>query len=208
MKNDDGLLEKALAVDPNFAEAHFLLGVRETDRGEYAAAIEHLQRAVAIEPRRFTYWHALGYAQAKVGRPPGSSRVGAKSLHHRRDRARGTNGGFAHPTGVGRAGREKKAGPNVITPPSWQNPKGDTRLEGTLTRVDCQSLPVTLAVSSAGKTIELIVQDPTAVQLVNAEGASTVLVCGAQSQPVTVEYNAASKEITRIEFKHVVIMKR
>jgi hypothetical protein len=33
-------------------------------------------------------------------------------------------------------------------------------------------------------------------------------VCGEQSRPVAVEYVAATKEITRIEFKPVVIIKR
>ena len=101
--------------------------------------------------------------------------------------------------------RTKK--PAVTTPPSWQNPKGDTRAEGTLTRVDCDSLPVRLILSTETGTIELNVQNPSAVELLNAEGASTTLVCGAQSRPVAVEYFAKTKEITRIEFKQV-IMKR
>jgi hypothetical protein len=43
------------------------------------------------------------------------------------------------------------------------------------------------------------------VELLNAEGASTTLVCGKQSRPVAVEYLSASKEITRIEFKQAII---
>jgi len=77
-----------------------------------------------------------------------------------------------------------------------------------LTRVDCDSRPVRLAVSTSNKTIELYVPDPNEVELLNAEGVSTTLVCGEQSRPVAVEYVAATGEITRIEFKPVVIMKR
>ena len=102
--------------------------------------------------------------------------------------------------------RDRK--PEVTTPRSWQNPKGDARVEGTLTEVDCSADPVRLVVSAEGKTIELTVRDPARVVLINADGASTTLVCGGQSLPVAVEYEGSSKNITRIEFKRVVIMKR
>src|SRR5262249_47575279 len=67
-KRVDELLRRTIALNRNFAEAHFLLGVRATDDGEYAAAIEHLREAVRILPRQSYFWHALGYAQAKLGR--------------------------------------------------------------------------------------------------------------------------------------------
>jgi hypothetical protein len=97
--------------------------------------------------------------------------------------------------------------PAVVTPPSWQNRKGDARVEGTLTRVDCGSVPVRLIVSTGtpAQSIELNVQNPNEVELLNAEGASTTLVCGEQSRPVAVEYVAQTGEITRIEFKHDII---
>jgi hypothetical protein len=102
--------------------------------------------------------------------------------------------------------REKK--PDAVTPPSWQNPKGDTRVDGTLTEVDCSADPVRLVLSAEGKNIELTVRNPAEVVLINAEGVSTTLVCGGQSLPVAVEYQASSKNVTRIEFKGVVIIKR
>jgi hypothetical protein len=98
--------------------------------------------------------------------------------------------------------------PDVIVPPSWQNRKGDARVEGTLTEVDCAADPVRLIVSASGKTIELTVRNPAEVELVNADGVSTTLVCGQQSVPVVVEYIEHSHEITRIEFKRVAIIKR
>lgn len=103
--------------------------------------------------------------------------------------------------------RERK--PDVVTPPSWNNRQGDARIEGTLAEVDCSSDPVRLLVSSTAEAIiELMVRNPTGVELLNANGASTTLVCGAQSLPVAVEYLGASREVTRIEFRDVVIMKR
>ncbi len=214
LKNDNSLLEKTLAIDPNFAVAHFLLGVRATDDGNFPAAIEHLRQAVAIRPRRFSFWHALGYAQVKSGDRQGGAEsarraaLTASTGQEEEIAAALTLLAAETPTTV----HEKR--PGVITPQSWQNRKGDARVEGTLTEVNCDSLPVRLLVSvgaakgKEAKTIELSVEDPTGVVLVNAEGISTTLVCGEQSRLVAVEYLAATKEITRIEFKPVVIIKR
>jgi tetratricopeptide (TPR) repeat protein len=207
LNHDNALVEKALAFDPDFAEAHFLLGVRLTDAGQLSSAIGNLQQAVALQPRRFTYWNALAYAQAKSGDRAAAAEsarrasILAHTPEEERMAAALTQLAAELPTI-----RQKK--PDVVTPASWQNPKGDTRVEGTLTEVDCSADPVRLFVSAESKTIELTVQNPAEVVLLNVEGVSTTLVCGGQSVPVAVEYLASSKNITRIEFKHVVIMKR
>jgi tetratricopeptide (TPR) repeat protein len=62
------LLGKTVALNPNFAEAHFLLGVRATDDRQYDAAVEHLEAAVHVLPRQSSFWHALAYALDKQGR--------------------------------------------------------------------------------------------------------------------------------------------
>ncbi len=204
LNHDDTLLEKALTIDPDFAEAHFLRGVRLTDDGSFASAIGHLEKAVALEPRRFTYWNALGYAQAKSGdrRSAAESARRASVLAHTPEEEQ-MAAALTQLAAELPATRVKK--PEVVTPPSWQNPKGDTRIDGTLTEVDCSVDPVRLVVSASARNVELIVANPAEVELINAEGASTTLVCGAQAVPVAVEYQAASKNITRIEFKHVII---
>ncbi len=209
LTNDNALLEKAVAVDPGFADAHFLLGVRAADAGNFSPAIEHLRRAVALRPRRFTYWHALGYAQAKSGDRSGAAesarRAALIASNDQEERMAAALTQLAAEPAA--AARTRK--PDVVTPPSWQNPKGDTRVEGVLKNVDCGASPVRLLVSPRdGNDIELLVRNPSAVELVNAQGVSTILACGAQSLPVTVDYVAATREIARIEFKSVVIMKR
>jgi tetratricopeptide (TPR) repeat protein len=208
LTHDNALLEKTLSIDPDFAEAHFLLGVRATDDGNFATAIAHLRDATGLQPRRFSYWHALGYAQAKSGDRRAAAEsarrasVIAQTDPEEKMAAALTLLASENPPAI----REKK--PDVITPPSWQNRKGDTRVEGTLTSVDCTADPVRLNVRTSGKTIALSVRNPAEVELVNADGISTTLVCGDQSLPVVVEYLDRSHEITRIEFKRVVIMKR
>jgi tetratricopeptide (TPR) repeat protein len=198
LTRDNALLEKTVALDPDFAEAHFLLGVRFTDDGRFAAAIEHLEKAVALQPRRLTYWNALGYARVKSGDRRGAAEAARRAavLAHTPEEEK-MAAGLTQLAGEQPSVRQKK--PDMVTPPSWQNPKGDTRVEGILTEVDCNADPVRLVVS---------VRNPAEVELINAQGVSTTLVCGTQSLPVALQYLAATREVTRIEFKPAVIIKR
>jgi tetratricopeptide (TPR) repeat protein len=64
------LLEKVVALNPNFGEAQLLLGVRSTDDRRYDAAITYLRNAARLLPRQSYVWHALAYAQQKQGLYP------------------------------------------------------------------------------------------------------------------------------------------
>ncbi len=64
------LLEKVVALNPNFGEAQLLLGVRATDDGRYDAAIGYLRDAARLLPQQSYVWHALAYAQQKLGHTP------------------------------------------------------------------------------------------------------------------------------------------
>jgi len=202
LTNDNALLEKVLTLDPKFAMAHFLLGVRATDNASFAAAIEHLREALAAEPRAFSYWHALGYAQAKSG-----DRQGAAESARRVAILASTVQEEQMATALTQLVSEPPVVRAKTPPPSWQNRKGDARAEGTLSWVHCDSSPVRLDLSTQtpARTLELNVQNPDDVELRNAEGVSTTLVCGEQSRPVVIEYVAATREITRIDFQHVII---
>jgi tetratricopeptide (TPR) repeat protein len=209
LTGDNALLEKTLTVDPHFAEAHFLLGVRATDKGDFQRAVEHLRQAIAVYPRRFSYWNALGYAQAKS-----RDREGAADSARRASVIASTAEEHQMAASLALLAAETAPSvpakkPDVITPPSWKNPKGDAHLEGTLTRVDCDAQPLRLTISAAsGQAIELKVSHPKEVELLNAEGVSTALACGEQSRPIAIEYLAATSEVTRIEFKPVAVRKR
>ncbi len=64
------LLEQVVMLNPNFGEAQLLLGVRATDDGRYDAAIKYLHEAARLLPRQSYVWHALAYAQQKLGNYP------------------------------------------------------------------------------------------------------------------------------------------
>src|SRR5579872_2390892 len=61
------LLEKVVALNPNFGEAQLLLGVRATDDRNYDRALAYLRDAARLLPRQSYVWNALAYAQQKRG---------------------------------------------------------------------------------------------------------------------------------------------
>jgi len=64
------LLEKVVALNPSFGEAQLLLGVRATDDRRYDAAVTYLHNAARLLPQQSYVWHALAYAQQKLGNYP------------------------------------------------------------------------------------------------------------------------------------------
>jgi tetratricopeptide (TPR) repeat protein len=199
------LLETATTMNPDFADAHFLLGVEATDDGTLAAAVDHLREAVRVRPRRSDYWHALAYAEWKLGQRENALRSARKAL------ATAENEVQLHSAEalVSMALDEQQTPatpasakrPAVTTPASWQNRKGDARIEGTLTQVDCAGPAAILHIDDTGRSIAVEVHHPTEVELVNAPRPSYQFSCGAQRLRVAVEYIAAEHEVTRIEFR-------
>ena len=74
------LLEKTVAANPNFGEAHALLGIRATDDGRYEAAVAHLQQAARLLPRKSYVWHALAFAQEKTGDIPAAAQSARRAV--------------------------------------------------------------------------------------------------------------------------------
>jgi tetratricopeptide (TPR) repeat protein len=64
------LLEKVVALNPNFGEAQLLLGVRATDDRRFEAAVAYLHDAARLLPRQSYVWHALAYAEQKLSHYP------------------------------------------------------------------------------------------------------------------------------------------
>jgi tetratricopeptide (TPR) repeat protein len=64
------MLEKVVALNPNLGEAQLLLGVRATDDRNYDRAVAYLHDAARLLPQQSYVWHALAYAQQKLGHYP------------------------------------------------------------------------------------------------------------------------------------------
>jgi len=199
------LLGKAIKLNPEFADAQFLLGVRQTDDGRLDQAIEHLKIATRARPRRSDYWHALGYAQSKAGRTADAL------LSARRAAATASNTGeegMAQGLVEGLAALAQEHPPTpppkrneVITPASWAARVGDARVEGVLVRFDCENGAAKMLVRSPSGDISLNVLHPGGIEMVNAPSKDYQFQCGAQEIPLIVEYLSDGREVTRIEFR-------
>ena len=195
----DEFLHKTVQASPGFAEAHFLLGVRASDRGDYSAAVEHLRRATEILPRQCYFWHALAFAYYKLGQIDDSRAAAYRAVN-----AAASPGEEAMARAALNltAANRPEARPAVITPPAWNNRRGDHRVDGLLIAVECQSSPVRLRVRTGERVIDFRVGDPKSVVLKGGNGATVQLECGPNDgRPVAIEYIGDSSEVTAIEFK-------
>ncbi len=197
----DALLEQAIALDPDFGQAQFVLGVRQTDDGKLVQAIAHLRSAVRARPLRPDYWHALAYAQLKLGLRAEALASAQRTVvlaetTDQEDMARALVSLAAAPPDPPRIHHPD------VTPPSWTNPKGDSRVEGTLERVDCEGDSANLLVrASDGSALLLHVHHPHQVEILPAESGDHQFTCGPQQSHIAVEFNAADLEVTRITFQ-------
>jgi tetratricopeptide (TPR) repeat protein len=202
LENSNELLRKVIEIDPDFAEAQFLLGERLTDDGDFGAAIGHLKAAVRVRPRESYYWHALGLAQVKAGLRDDAlaSARGAKATATTDPMEAMADALIAMARGPLPESNAKP--PEVTTPSSWQDPKGDSRIEGMLTQVDCETDFARLhVVDGEGRSIALEVRHPDRVRLVGSAGVQRAFECGKQHISVAVEYFRATSEVTKIEFR-------
>ena len=60
-------LKHALALNPDYADAFFQLGVFYADERKYAEAVEQYQRALKINPNAANTHYRLGQALARLG---------------------------------------------------------------------------------------------------------------------------------------------
>jgi Flp pilus assembly protein TadD len=61
-------LRKTLEIDPNFAHAHWELGIAYVREGEFAKAIPEFQTATTLSPDINQYKAGLGHAYGRAGK--------------------------------------------------------------------------------------------------------------------------------------------
>jgi tetratricopeptide (TPR) repeat protein len=200
-RSDMEFLRKVIELDPDFADAQFLIGVRETDDGTYVSAIDHLRVATRVKPGKSTYWHALAYAQAKSGDRQ-AALVSARRAIARAETDQEEQMARALLTLPAEDPAPRASRRSVITPPSWKARRGDARIEGTLVDFDCTGDRPRLQIRvDSGSSVTLRLQHPSEVELVNAPQASLQLPCGALNLRVVIDYESGSSDVTRIEFR-------
>ena len=63
----ESLLKRAVAVDPNYSDAYFQLGILYSDQHKYSEAVEQFERALKINPDSANAHYRLGQALARLG---------------------------------------------------------------------------------------------------------------------------------------------
>ena len=202
-------LRRAVTLSPNYAEAHHLLGLMASTEKHPLDAIEHLKRAAEILPRQPQFWHALALAASEAGDDVEARRAArrgraAAETPREIEMAEALLQRVESPSSPPRPAR-----PAVTTPPAWENPKGDRKLDGALTRIDCLGQAARFTVSSGGRETVLYVARPGEILLKNVSSVTFEFRCGPQNgQPVSVEYLAkpdarlgTAGEMTAIEFR-------
>lgn len=196
------LLEKAVALDPNFAEVLFLLGVRASDRKDFSQAVEYLTKAVAILPRQSSFWHALGFAQAKAGQIDAALRSANRALRaaqtsEQEDMANA----LLEMEGMAPV-PAKPPGANVITGAGWENPKGDATVIGQLRALNCEAANgPALVVQTETGTETFSMSNPRKIRIQGSNGGSIEWQCGEITpRRVQIEYLRSSRELIGLHF--------
>ncbi len=187
-------LNRTVAANPTNAQAHLLLGEQLSAHGDSTEAIVHLRRAAQLAPRDAFSWQALAFQYHRSGDDAQS-----------RDAARRSRSAAVTPQEIAMAEsalglsnpQPKPATAATETPAAWDNPRGDARIEGQMTSVDCSATPVTVRVGAES----LRLSSPDRISLRGTRGVKAELRCGAQNVRVVVEYQSATREVTSIAFQ-------
>jgi len=193
------LLEKAIALNPRWAEPHARLAILESDAD---ARVVHLRAAARLDPR--------GHYEEKARDTEAAERQRVEE-QRRRDQERLEREAAERV----RAAEEKANRAAKALPPDqkveawWDGPRPDRRVEGFLDRVDCIRGTARLVVRDAARIVtQLLIRDPGKVALSGAQNAT--LACGVQRPPraVVVEYFAkpdkasgTAGEVATVEFR-------
>jgi hypothetical protein len=193
----------AKAAEAGSAEAAFLAGLRASDTANWARAVEWFSAAAQNEPRKFTIWHALALAQFRAGQETAAK----LSAERARDCATSETEremalALLSPDREKLAAQARREPWKVNTPSAWFNKEGDSRLEGTLERVDCDGARARLFIAAQGRSEGFLVTDPGKVVWRNSPGGNFELSCGVQKpRTVVVEYEQSTREVRALEFK-------
>ncbi|HTB18237.1 MAG TPA: tetratricopeptide repeat protein [Bryobacteraceae bacterium] len=202
-------LERAIALQPDFDDAHYQLALLEKNARRYEAALRefHAMRTVA-EARSLPYWLALADTFNELGRSDEAEAAARNASRHAStaaERARAAQEAYIAQTEPGvQFARDASGHLQLVTTrmPRQQsewNPFIEAaddihRVQGTLREIDCGSL-TTIHVEAAGKVVKLAIPD---LQHVQMRHAPDEFVCGPQpATPVTIDYARSSDATTQ-----------
>lgn len=207
MKND---LEKSIALDPDFADAHALMAYAHMATGERDQAIASMKRAIELSPRNEQYLFNLSQMYIAMGKVEDATAVLAplasspnpevaararesieqmKKMQVVLQAIRNPDSSLItspvpqteRPVNVEVAEKEEVRQLPTATPPKF--------LKGQLVSVDCSHVPTAvLTVTSGGRTLKMKVADTQHAIVIGADEFS----CGWTQKKVAVNYRESS----------------
>ena len=215
------VLERALALKPDFDDARYHLALIEKNAGHYEAAVEQLRAMRLVAPSRaYNYWIAMANALLELDRRDEARSASKRAMEHAVTAAQRTYASqlayFADTDLAVQFTNSQNGGAQMATTrvphktTDW-NPfiePGDKirHVEGALREIDCSGNVTRFVVETAGGRVTLAIADPGRVQMRNAPPEFT---CGPQpAVQVAVDFaesataGAASNGLVRgMEFK-------
>jgi hypothetical protein len=201
-------LERAVAIQPEFDNAHYILAHLDNNAGRYESALAHLRAMKKVTvARQFAYWAALAYALSELGRRDEAKAAAIRAREHAttdEERARAVQLAEIADTDLNvQFTRDANGNLHLVTTrvphlQSW-NPfiEPDDRIrsvEGSLRAVECGRPAPRLVIATSGGTLTLTIADPLRVQMIHAPGE---LTCGPQP-PTAVTVVYAQRERTSV----------
>jgi tetratricopeptide (TPR) repeat protein len=197
-------LERAVAVQPDFDNALYMLAHLDNNADRYESAVAHLRAMRAIAPaRQFAYWAAMAYALGELGRRDEAKAAAGRAAEHAatdEERARAAqlaeiaetdlNVQFTHDAN----GHARLVTTRVPHGAQNWNPfiePGDRirRAVGKLRQIECGGSATRLVVETRDGLVSALITDPQRVQMLRAPSEFT---CGPQpGASVTLVYALA-----------------
>jgi tetratricopeptide (TPR) repeat protein len=208
-------LRRAIELAPANPDARELLGMLYLRVARDREAAEQLREAVRLSPEKMWTWQDLSVAEHNIGEKQRAIDAArrARALARTQPEIEMTEATIRLASGEP-AQLPDSGGPDVFVPKSWENPQGDSRVEGELLRLDCLGSEARLHISSGGSDVALHVADPSKVVLINppsVDGSVHVeLACGdwKPARAVIVDYLLKGNpelqtagEVTAVRFK-------
>ena len=191
----DESLRTAIRLNPNFAEAHLVLGTSLSAENRYRDAVPHLREAAAILPRQAKIWHALTLAYHHLGETAAARRAAYRALQAATSEQEVEMAHAALRLVEAKPEPQPAARDPVRTPEGWQPRQGDSRVDGMLVRIDCLDEAARFWVRADRRTLSLYVRKPGEVLLGNLSSMTFEFRCGPQKpRAITVDYTVRADE--------------
>jgi tetratricopeptide (TPR) repeat protein len=213
-------LEKAVALDPDYQDAHYYLAFCLMTDGKHQEAVDHFKKVKHIKiEQAFSYYHAMAYANYQLEKWDDAQKAAESARKYARqatdiasaeDMLRALSQDRERRATIAQqmaALSAEQAAPLVAREPaaSPEKPKELIRrtggqddapatpsVVGTLRQVDCLGKIVRLRIQAANqKQVALAITHPESVTIKGAEGGMVDLTCGAQKgKLVIVDYRS------------------